>query len=274
MPELPETETIARDLSSAIVSRQVLDVRVRRPDVLRRTSSRQLRSRLRNAEITSIWRRSKTVVLDFASRNPVHLLVTPRFTGALLLSAGPTDDPFCAVEFLLSGGQWLRYRDVRRLGTVELCSVSQLRAFDARLGPEPLSPDFTSDALSGILRVSKRPVKSILMDPARIAGIGNIYANEALWMAGIDPSRPGSSVSRAEAGRLHGAVVEVLGRAIEARGTTFRDYRDPSNDAGGFASQLAVYGRGGAPCARCGARLVETHEVDGRSTVFCFRCQR
>ncbi|MGQ0764365.1 MAG: bifunctional DNA-formamidopyrimidine glycosylase/DNA-(apurinic or apyrimidinic site) lyase [Gemmatimonadota bacterium] len=274
MPELPETETIATDLGERIVGRSVIGVRVTRADVLRRTTARRLSSALSDREVGSVWRRSKTVVIDFARGDVLHLLVTPRFTGALLISRAPPSDPYSAVEFALSGDLWLRYRDVRRLGTVELCDDAGLHSFSARLGPEPLSPDFTKEVLSGILRASNRPVKSIVMDPARLAGIGNIYANEALWMAGIDPSRPGASVSAGEAGRLHLALVDVLRRAIAARGTTFRDYRDPSNDVGGFARQLVAYGRGGAPCLRCGSRLAETHAIDGRSTVFCFRCQR
>jgi formamidopyrimidine-DNA glycosylase len=111
------------------------------------------------------------------------------------------------------------------------------------------------------------------MDQRRIAGVGNIYANESLWAAGIDPSRASRSVSPAEASRLHAALVDILRRSIEARGTTFRDYRDASGNRGGFVRQLAAYGRGGEPCVRCGTRLTMTHAIDGRATVFCHRCQ-
>jgi formamidopyrimidine-DNA glycosylase len=111
------------------------------------------------------------------------------------------------------------------------------------------------------------------MDQRRIAGVGNIYANESLWAAGIDPSRGARTLDPAEADRLHGALVDILLRAIEARGTTFRDYRDASGNRGEFVSQLAAYGRGGEPCTRCGTRLTMTHAIDGRATVFCHRCQ-
>ncbi len=112
------------------------------------------------------------------------------------------------------------------------------------------------------------------MDQRRLAGVGNIYANEALWQAGIDPSRAGTSISPQEAEALLKALRDVLSAAIVARGTSFRDYRDALGERGGFVSQLAAYGRGGLPCRRCGRRLVSTHAVDGRGTVFCARCQR
>ena len=111
------------------------------------------------------------------------------------------------------------------------------------------------------------------MDQRRIAGVGNIYANEALWAARIDPSRPARAVSDEEASALREALVGILTKAIEARGTTFRDFRDANGDRGGFAEHLAAYGRGGQPCRRCGTRLTTTHAIDGRATVFCHRCQ-
>ena len=112
------------------------------------------------------------------------------------------------------------------------------------------------------------------MDQRVVAGIGNIYANEALWLAGIDPSRPARSLSEIEVAALHHAIRDVLERSIEARGTSFRDYRDASGRRGAFVEQLAAYGRAGAPCPSCGRPLVETHAIDGRSTVFCWSCQR
>jgi formamidopyrimidine-DNA glycosylase len=112
------------------------------------------------------------------------------------------------------------------------------------------------------------------MDQRRVAGIGNIYANEALWRARIDPSRAARSLADDDAKALHDAVRTVLTEAVESRGTSFRDYRDPTGQRGGFSAHLAAYGRGGEPCPRCGARLVETHAIDGRSTVLCVWCQR
>ena len=178
------------------------------------------------------------------------------------------------MPFALEDGRTLAYRDIRRLGTLALMSTARFAKFDAALGPEPLDPAFTAAHLSGILRDSRQAVKKVLMDQRRVAGVGNIYANEALWRAGIDPSRAARSVRAEEAQALHAGLTSVLREAIEARGTSFRDYRDASGVRGGFASQLAAYGRGGLPCPRCGATLIDTSAIDGRTTVFCARCQR
>jgi formamidopyrimidine-DNA glycosylase len=216
------------------------------------------------------WRRAKTVVLTLSGDH--HLLVTPRFTGSLQFDVAP--DEYAAIVVDLEGGTRLVYRDVRRLGTVTLADAAKLAAFDRRLGIEPLSPDFTGATLSGILRGSRAAVKKVLMEQHRVAGVGNIYSNEALWRAGIDPSRAAGTLDAGECARLVTELRDVLQEGIAARGTTFRDYRDARNERGGFASRLQAYGRGGLPCARCGTRLTETHAIDGRSTVLCHRCQR
>ncbi len=186
----------------------------------------------------------------------------------------PFLDEYATVVWELEDGGRFWYRDVRRLGTVTLADDAGLAAYDARIGIEPLDPAFDTPRLSGLLRGSRAAIKKVLMDQSVLAGVGNIYANEALWRAGIDPSREARSLRGEEVARLHDSLTAILAASIQARGTTFRDYRDPSNRAGGFAAQLLVYGLAGTPCASCGARLVETHAIDGRSTVFCHRCQR
>ena len=270
MPELPETETIARDLDALIPGLTVHRVEVHRADVLRGPLRANFGPLQAGRVFARAWRRAKTVVLSLSGDH--HVLVTPRFTGSLQFDT-PGDD-YAVVTWHLQDGRTLRYRDVRRLGTLTLVDSGGLAAFDRQLGIEPLSDAFTAGALSGILRVSRSAVKKVLMEQRRIAGVGNIYANEALWRAGIDPSRPGDSITGDEAALLVGEVRAVLAAGIAARGTTFRDYRDAHNARGGFADQLQAYGRGGLPCPRCGTRLTETHAIDGRSTVFCHRCQR
>lgn len=275
MPELPETETIARDLAREITGRLVRDVTVARPDVLREVSAEELASRLTGRAIAGCWRRAKLVVLDFDSTD--RLVVQPRFTGALLLSRGPLpahEAAFSTLHLSLDDGRDLHYRDIRRLGTVSLMPPDRFAAYTARLGTEPLDPAFTASHLSGILRGSRQAVKKVLMDQRLLAGVGNIYANEACWRAGVDPSRAARSLSEAEAESLHAGIVGVLAESIAARGTSFRDYRDASGGRGDFERSLAAYGRGGQPCLRCGSRLVETHAIDGRSTVLCARCQK
>lgn len=286
MPELPETETIARDLDGALRGAVVRSVRVWRADVLRdprrgglarRGSSAAalagaFASQMVNARLERVARRAKSIVLLFAGAQ--SLVVTPRFTGALLLGAGALPHPHDCVTFTLADGRTLSYRDVRRLGTLALLDAHAFEAWNASLGPEPLDPALTTERFSGVLRGSNRTVKSVLMDQRRLAGVGNIYANEACFRAGLRPSRRASRVTRAEASRLLSELRELLSESIALRGTTFRDFQDAYGGRGGFAARLMVYGRGGAACVRCGGTLRESHAIEGRSTVWCPQCQR
>lgn len=269
MPELPETETIARDLAELLAGRVIQEVSVHREDVLRGPLSSGFGSLQAGLDVQRVWRRAKTVVLTLSGAH--HVLVTPRFTGSLQFETTP--DAYAVITWAFRDGTRLVYRDVRRLGTVTLVDDAGLDAFDRSLGVEPLSPTFTGSTLSGILRGSGAAVKKVLMDQRRIAGVGNIYANEALHRAGVDPSRAASTLSPEDAARVSSELRAVLVAGIAARGTTFRDYRDARNERGTFAASLQAYGRGGEPCVRCGTRLTETHAIDGRSTVFCYRCQ-
>ncbi|MBA3343049.1 MAG: bifunctional DNA-formamidopyrimidine glycosylase/DNA-(apurinic or apyrimidinic site) lyase [Gemmatimonadaceae bacterium] len=274
MPELPETETIARDLHASVAGRTVAKVTVARPDVLREVGERAFRRRLRGVGIVGSWRRAKLIVTDLSTRD--RLVVQPRFTGALIVDDGTLDPALLAystIRLVLDDGRSIHYCDVRRLGTVALMNETRFEEYSAALGIEPLDSTFTASQLSGVLRVSNQPVKKVLMDQRRIAGIGNIYANEALWRAGIDPSRAAGTIAAGEAALLRDSIVAVLEESIAARGTSFRDYRDAKGQRGGFAAKLQVYGREGQPCVRCGSRLVGTHAIDGRATVFCARCQ-
>ncbi|HEY7895645.1 MAG TPA: bifunctional DNA-formamidopyrimidine glycosylase/DNA-(apurinic or apyrimidinic site) lyase [Gemmatimonadaceae bacterium] len=275
MPELPETETIARDLQRELTGATIAGVTVAHADVLRETSPIKLRRSVTGATITRCWRRAKLVVLDLSTGD--RLVVQPRFTGALLIDTGSLPDrerAYATLTLRLADGRDLHYRDIRRLGTVTLMTPARWRRYESTLGMEPLDPAFTVTHLSGALRGSSQAVKKLLMDQRRIAGLGNIYANEALWRAEIDPSRAGRSIRAQEIERLHAGIVDVLRASINARGTSFRDYRDASGNRGGFAEHLDAYGRGGEPCHRCGGRLVATDAIDGRATVLCPRCQR
>jgi formamidopyrimidine-DNA glycosylase len=281
MPELPETETIARDLHELIVGATIRDVIVWRPDVLREADAESFKHQLSGGRIVRVWRRAKLIVLDIdTSSGPCHVVVQPRFTGGLLVDADgtrtedPADQSYVCVTFPLSDGRVLHYRDVRRLGTVALMSPMRFAEYSEGLGIEPLDPAFTDDAFSGCVRESRQAIKIALMDQRRLAGVGNIYANEALWRAGIDPSREACTLSDPELGQLRTELQQVLTASIAARGTSFRDYRDARGERGAFVEQLAAYGRAGLPCPRCGRRLVGTHAVDGRTTVFCPNCQR
>ena len=275
MPELPETETIARDLDRDIAGATIESVRVTKPDVLREVGKTAFAKRLTGARIQRSWRRAKLIVSDLSTKD--RIVVQPRFTGALIVENESTDPSILAYSTLrlsLDDGRALHYCDVRRLGTVALMNERRFAEYTGALGIEPLDQTFTASQLSGVLRGSSQPVKKVLMDQRKIAGIGNIYANEALWRAGIDPSRAAKSIGTDESARLREEIVSVLKESIEARGTSFRDYRDARGERGRFAEQLQAYGRGGEDCLRCGARLILTHAVDGRATVFCARCQQ
>ena len=272
MPELPETETIARDLHGAISGARITHVELLRRDVLRGPLASKLAQRLAGRTITRVWRRAKSVVLSLDDE--LHLVATPRFTGALILGATHAPDDYACVRLQLADGRELRYTDVRRLGTFALFADAGFTAWSGALGPEPLDPGFTAERLSECIRGSKRAVKAVLMDQKRLAGVGNIYANEALWRAGIRPSRRASALTRGQCTTLHRELTGVLREAVAARGTSFRDYRDAFGAPGGFASQLQAYGRGGQPCTRCGELLQSSHAIDGRATVWCRSCQK
>jgi len=275
VPELPEVETIARGVNAEVAGRTITGVTITKGDVLREVTPAQLKRRVVGATITGAYRRAKHIVIALSTGD--YFVIQPRFTGGLLVGTSKTlpaeELAYSTLEFHLDDGRSLHYRDIRRLGTVSLMSAERFEAYFDTLGIEPLSEGFTADALSGILRGSNQAVKKVIMDQYRVVGVGNIYANEALWRVGIDPSRAARNVTPDEAGQLRDAIVDVLTEAIEQRGSSFRDYRDASGESGKFVSFLAVYGRGGEPCRRCGAKLIETHEIDGRQTVLCARCQ-
>jgi formamidopyrimidine-DNA glycosylase len=276
VPELPETETIARDLDREIAGARITAVTVSKADVLREVSAKSLQQRVAGTSIVRAWRRAKLVILDLS--NDDRIVVQPRFTGALLIDTGSNLDArelrYSTLRFDLADGRAVHYRDIRRLGTVALMSPVRFDEYTAELGVEPLDPAFTAAHLSALLRSSRQATKKVLMDQRILAGVGNIYANEALWRAKIDPSRIANRVTADESVVLRDAIVSVLSESIEQRGTSFRDYRDATGSRGSFAERLMVYGREGEPCPRCGHRLIATHAIDGRSSVLCAHCQR
>jgi formamidopyrimidine-DNA glycosylase len=197
-------------------------------------------------------------------------------TGSLEILDRPLDPDerrYGVLRLELDNGRTLLYHDVRRLGTLLWLDQESWDRYDRAIGPEPLARGFTARTLSRILQGSRAPVKKVLMDQKSIAGVGNIYAQEALYAAGIDPSKPACKVSESRMAPLRRELVRILQAAIRAKGSTIRDYRTASGDPGGFQLELLVYGREGEPCVRCGATLAGTHAIDARITVFCHRCQ-
>lgn len=246
------------------------EVEVLRPDLVAGDPSHFVQA-LRGREIEQVSRRAKNIVLSLGDR---LLVVNLGMTGNLLaLPAGAAPPDYLGVRFDLDGGRVMAYRDVRRFGRLEVLSGEQWAERDARLGVEPLDAAFDGPLLHRLTRDSRVAVKVWLMDQKRVVGVGNIYASEALWRAGIDPRKRAGSLSRPRAARLAEGVRAVLREAIAFRGTTLLDYRDASGAEGSFADRLRVYGRAGEPCPNCGTpirRIVQ----GGRSTFFCPRCQR
>jgi formamidopyrimidine-DNA glycosylase len=274
MPELPEVETIVRDLRPELVGRRILGAKLSHTDVLRGVSRAALLRGLAGATIRKLERRAKHAVLVLDGH---RLVVQPGMSGGLLVHDPPLTAEqrrYAVLRAELDDGRFLIYRDVRRLGTLLLLDEAGWQAYDAALGPEPLARGFTPAGLSRILARSRQAVKKVLMDQRHIAGVGNIYANEALFDVGIDPSRAANAVTPEEAVRLHGSLRRILRASIRRRGTTVRDYRTGTGGRGRNQSRLLAYGREGEPCVRCGTRLSGTHAIDARITVFCHRCQR
>lgn len=274
MPELPEVETIARDVRPLLEGAAFRSARVLKPDVLRGVTRPAFERALRGRVVRTVRRRAKHLVI--ALDDGRRLVIQPRMTGSLLVTGGGRrHDPYAAIEATLSTGGLLTYRDVRRLGAVHLLTPKAWERYTARLGPEPLEPDFTVPRLAAALAGGKLAVKKALMDQRRLAGVGNIYANEALWRARLDPSRAARTLTTAELRRLHRALRALLSGAIRRRGTTVRDYRTGTGEPGRFQSRLDVYGRAGEPCRRCGPshRVTLTHAIDARATYFCPGCQ-
>jgi len=198
-------------------------------------------------------------------------------TGSLIIHDEPLtaeEAKYAVLRAPLDDGRELVYRDVRRLGTILLLDEKAWTAYDAALGPEPLDPELTPARFAAIMASSKQAIKKVLMDQRKIVGVGNIYANEALFAAGIDPSKPASLLTPHQNELLLSHVRRILQAAIDSQGTTFRDYRTGTGEKGNFQLELFVYGREGEKCRVCGTRLAHTHEIDARITVFCHRCQQ
>jgi formamidopyrimidine-DNA glycosylase len=273
MPELPEVETIVRDLRPLVTGRRIGRIALSHDDVLRGVTRRRLHRNLPGSTILEVFRRAKHAVFRLDS---AHLVIQPGMTGSLMVhhrQLTPEEARYAVLQAELGQGERLIYRDVRRLGTILLLDEKQWDRYDRALGPEPLDEDFTPEVLGATLRRSRQAIKKVIMDQRHLAGVGNIYANEALFAAGIDPSKPARRLGPDDHRRLHAEVRRILNAAIVSNGTTFRDYRTGTGDPGNFQLELLVYGREGEPCRRCGTRLAATHAIDARITVFCHRCQ-
>ncbi|HSJ16433.1 MAG TPA: bifunctional DNA-formamidopyrimidine glycosylase/DNA-(apurinic or apyrimidinic site) lyase [Longimicrobiales bacterium] len=274
MPELPEAETIVRDLRTRVRGARIRSVRVIRPDLLAPgLSVRRFGAALRGRTIDDVTRRAKKVVLVCSGE--MRLVISLGMTGRVLTSDAhrARELRHIGARLELEDGRSILYDDSRRFGQLEVADPAIWAARDAQLGLEPLADEFTALALHALTRASIVPIRNWLLDQRRVAGIGNIYALEALHRAGVRPTRRARTLSRRETAALRDTLRAVLAESIEARGTTISDYRDASGEAGAFDRRLRVYDRQGEPCFTCGApirRIVLTN----RSAFYCPNCQR
>lgn len=270
MPELPEVETTRRGLAPHLEGRRVEGVLLRRPD-LRWPVPPEVAALLPGQQIQAVRRRAKYLLLDTQAGSALlHL----GMSGSLRVLPGDVAPAaHDHVDVALAGGRVLRFNDPRRFGCLLWQPPGTTHALLRHLGPEPLDATFNGDALHARSRGRSAPVKTFLMDQRVVVGVGNIYAAEALFAAGISPWRAAGRISLARYRQLAEAVKTILAQAIERGGTTLRDFIAPDGAPGYFEQELAVYGRGGAPCRACG-RALRQDWIGQRASAWCAHCQR
>jgi formamidopyrimidine-DNA glycosylase len=274
VPELPEVETVRRQLAPALEGRRLERVEVRDPRWCEPAPPEAVEDALRGRVIERLGRRGKYLVVSL--EDDVHLVMHLRMTGNLLLVPEGAEEPaHVRVVMELEGGKRVLFVDVRRFGTGDVLLGSDALAeyFASRLGVEPLSPDFTAEALRALARGRRQPVKAFLLSQERLAGVGNIYADEALFRARIHPLRPVGTLRRPQVAALRDAVVATLEAGIDAKGASIDDYRHVDGAQGSFQDRFLVHTREGEPCPRCGTRIRKIRAA-GRGTYVCPRCQR
>ena len=274
MPELPEVETVRRTIEPQLKGYKVIGISVHEPRLRWRVDGARLRRCIIGQSVLGVTRRAKYLQIFFSG--DVCLLVHLGMTGRLsVLRSEVTLEKHDHVIFHLEGGFELRFHDPRRFGSVDVCSISDLPSHPrlAHLGPEPLGPDFGGDYLYTVSRRVRQPVKAFVMDAKRVVGVGNIYACEALFMAGVNPKTRASRLGKVRCERVADAIRTVLTGAIERGGTTIRDFESTVGTPGGYGTNLLVYGRDGGGCPRCEGVIKRIVQV-GRSTFYCPGCQR
>lgn len=273
MPELPEVETVVRLIRPRLTGRRITKVRVLWERTLGGLTEAELERRVRGRRIARVWRRAKQIVLDleYRGRPAGHLLIHLRMTGRLHVHDPSVEQgPYLRVSLALDRGV-LHFIDVRKFGRI-LFREDPSDIFDA-LGPEPLDDEFTAECFHRALRARRRLLKPLLLDQAFLAGLGNIYVDEALHRAGLHPMRRSDRLPKQATQRLHGEIQATLLEAIEREGSSFDTfYRTPEGRPGSYQDQFRVYGRDGEPCLTCG-RTIRKLVVAQRGTHICTRCQ-
>ena len=274
MPELPEVETVRLRLEPAVVGRRFEAVEIADPRLTRPEDPRLVEAELVGERVEALDRRGKYLIFRFESGR--GLLVHLRMTGSFRHAPGDglPDDPYRRAVVRLDDGSDVAYRDVRRFGTWLLLEPDELPPYlEARVGREPLTAAFTAKRLAERLHGRRAPIKAALLDQRTLAGMGNIYVDEALWRARIHPLRPAGELTLDEVKRIHRGVRQALQAGLARQGATLRDYVTPDGAAGAMQHEFKVYGRAGEPCDRCGTPIEKTH-AGGRGTWYCPHCQQ
>ena len=275
MPELPEVETVRRSLTPVVLDKSIEQVDVYYERILQNISVGKFAKALQNNRFLDLVRRGKYLI--FKLEGDLELIAHLRMTGRLVFYSDQ-DIPLAkhtSVVFSFGSEGALRFEDVRKFATLDLVQQGQYKTIKGlyTLGVEPLSPEFSFETFQELMKNRTAKIKGLLLDQTKIAGIGNIYADESLFAAQIHPERAANSLSDDEIKRLHAAIREVLEVAIENQGTTLRDYRTGFGQEGSFQNRLQIYGKKGENCPRCGVQL-EYKKVAGRTSHYCPACQR
>jgi formamidopyrimidine-DNA glycosylase len=274
VPELPEVETVRARIAPVLEGRRLVRVEITDPRLTRPYDPADVARELEGERVLRVDRRGKYVVVRFESGRA--LLIHLRMTGSLRAAAGGMlpADPHRRAVATLDDGSDVAYRDVRRFGTWLLLEPSEVDDYiDSRVGPEPLERSFRARDLAASLAHRKAPIKAAILDQRTVAGVGNIYADEALWRAQIHPLREARNLDPDEVDALHKAIRAALNQGIKRQGSTLRDYTLPDGAYGSMQHEFKVYGRGGEPCDRCGTPI-DKIRVAGRGTWYCPNCQR
>jgi formamidopyrimidine-DNA glycosylase len=273
VPELPEVETVRTSLEPVLLGRTFERVAIDDPRLTRPFDPQVVARELEGERVASVERRGKYLVVRFESGRV--LLVHLRMTGSFrhVPAGAPADGPHTRAVVRLDDGSDVTYRDVRRFGTWLLVEPSELDTYlAARLGEEPLARGFGPAALAARLANRRAPLKAALLDQRTLAGLGNIYVDEALWRARLHPLRPANSLDPDDIRTLHRGIRAALRMGIARQGATLRDYAQPDGTRGSMQHEFKVYGREGEPCDRCGTPIAKTR-AGGRGTWYCPTCQ-
>jgi len=276
VPELPEVETIVRQLRDHLVGQQINKVKILRPSQWKQNSPKTVEKTLKNKIIKSINRRAKYIYIDFDDES--QLVIHLRMSGKLIWSDfDPKIDKYSRTILYFSSGSSLQFNDTRALGTLALLTPDIKDTWQAKLGLEPLGEDLDFEKLTGLIKKSKLDMKSFLLDQTKIAGVGNIYASEILFRSGIHPERKAFSLSKKEIEKLRVTIPLVLQLAVDKMGTSLGDgasnFRSLYNIEGEFQKMIMVYDREGERCLKCSTPIIRIKQK-GRSSYFCGGCQR